>query len=239
MKTYKILFTAALMFFGSFSLAAKPRSVSVRGNCLRSIKPNQGSLSFIAETRNKDSEQAMKEATVLFQNARAEIQKLNLKGLELQTTENSVSEDHTWENNSNVFKGYRARVGLKVITTDLDRLGEISKVLAKAGIKNIGELMTEVSPEKFKEEQEACLEQAITNSKSKASKLAKAAGAKVGKVLFIEESADGSHGQPHPMVFASARMKGAESMSADSGFAPTDVRDQDISVNIHVIYLLE
>lgn len=238
MKT-KYIFISLVVFCASWSVMAKERSISVNGHCLISVKPDRGSIDFFAEAKNNNAQKALHEATELFQKARASVQKLNLKGLEFETIENTVMEERVWENNSNVFKGYRARVGLKVFTKEIDKLGEVIQVVSAAGVKNISQLVTDISPAKLKEEQEACLEQAIVNAKSKALKMAKAAGANVGRAILIKEGGEDMGHDPRPMPFARSRMKSMEMGVADASVAPIDVRNMDVSMNVHVIYLLE
>ncbi len=223
------------------SHAAQERSVSVQGTCLRSAQPNRASITFYAESLNKDAQVALKDAVKNFQAARAEIQKLQLKNLELETVENTVYEEKVWENNKHVFKGYKARVGLKVVTQDISKIGEVIAVVAKKGISNIGQLVTDMSPAKMKAEQEACLEQAIANAKSKANRMAKAAGTKVGKVISIVESYEQRGFEPRPIAYAdSSRSAMVSSMAAPESAIPSiDVRAQDISMSVSVMFALE
>ncbi|MES2767854.1 MAG: SIMPL domain-containing protein [Bdellovibrionota bacterium] len=213
------------------STYAVDRHVVVMGNCLKMVTPDRGSVEFYAESLNNDSDKALKDATKTFENARDQVKKLNLKNLELSTLENSVQPENTWENNKTVFKGYRARIGLRVYTSDLGRLSEVTSKVSKSGIKNIGGLQTDISPAKLKEEQESCLAIAIENAKSKAEKMAKAASAKIGKVISIEEG--GSEGAPPPRPMYA---KGA--MRTEADIATIDTKDETISTNVRVSFEL-
>lgn len=247
MKQVHILWsivTATLMLFSFLAQAqaAQERTISVQGHCLRSAQPNRASIEFYAESLNKDAQVALKEAVKSFQAARADVQKLQLKNLELETIENTVREERVWENNKNVFKGYKARVGLKVVTQDIHRIGEVISTVSNKGVKNIGQLVTDMSPAKKKAEQEACLEQAITNAKSKAARMAKAAGARVGKVVSIVESYEQKGFDPRPiMAYADmSRSAMASTAASPEAMSPSiDVRAQDISMSVNVMFTLE
>lgn len=229
--------------FATQAMAAQERTISVQGNCLRSAQPNRASVDFYAESLNKDAQKAMQEAGRAFQAARAEVQKMGLKDLELETLENSVREEKAWENNTQVFKGYKARVGLRVITQEISKIGAVIEAVSKKGVKNIGQLITDMSPTRLKAEQEACLEQAIGNARSKANRMAKAAGAKVGKVISIVESYENRAPHPHPIAYSDmVSTRSAVAMSAESApsfAAPIDVRAQDISMSVSVMFTLE
>lgn len=218
-----------------FSIAqADDRSVTVLGNCLKSVFPDRGSVEFFSESVNMDSQKAVAAATKTFENARDAVKKLNLKNLELSTVENSLNEERPWENNKSVFKGYRSRIGLKVYTSEIARLSEVTGAAGKQGIKNFGNFQSDLSPAKQKEEQESCLEIAIQNAKAKADRMAKAAGAKVGKVISLQEGAQMSSSPSPRMYMAKTEMAGGAAQDAT-----IDTKAEPISMNVTVTYSLE
>lgn len=228
-----VAFAAASALTPAF--ADEPRQITVQGNCLKSVQPDRGSVDFYSESINMDSQKAVAAATKAYENARDAVKKLNLKNLELSTLENSLNEERPWENNKSVFKGYRSRIGLRVYTSDIARLSEVTGAVAKQGIKNFGSFQTDMSPQKLKEEQESCLEIAIQNAKSKADKMAKAAGAKVGKVLALHEGAS-SGGQPPPRMYM---MKNEMMGGAADTAATIDTKAESLSMSVTASYYLE
>jgi uncharacterized protein len=133
-----------------------------------------------------------------------------------------------------VFKGYRARIGLSVATSETSRLGEVIAIASKEGIREVGALSTYLSDEKSKTEREACLEMAVQNAFAKASRMAKAAGAKVGKTMSIVEDGASAPPPPRPVY----RM--AMDMEAKAASAPTiEASSGNITVNVDVTYALE
>ena len=227
MKT--LIFT--LILSSSFSYAAD-RQVVVSGNCLKAVLPDRGSVDFYSEATNKEAPKALSEATKAYESARDAVKKMNLKDLELSTLENSVREEHSWENNKNVFKGYKARIGLRVYTSEISKLGEVVTKVSKSGIKNIGSFNTDISPAKLKEEQESCLAIAVENAKSKAEKLAKAAGSKVGKAIMIqEEFSEVPQARPYMMKSMNVRMESDAS-------ATIDTKAENLSTNVKVSFEL-
>lgn len=230
----KKLICITLLLSVSTLAHAVDRQVVVVGNCLKSVLPNRGSVDFYAESLNKDASKALADATKTFEAARDAVKKMNLKDLELSTLENSVFEENAWENNKTVFKGYKGRIGLRVYTSEIAKLGEVVTKVSKSGIKNIGSLQTDLSPAKLKEEQESCLAVAVENAKSKAEKMAKAAQSKIGKVVLIQEDfAEVPQARPYMMKSA---MAGARN-EMDS--ATIDTKAESLSMNVKVTFELQ
>lgn len=215
--------------------AADQRQVTVQGTCLKNTLPDRGSIEFFSESVNNDAQKAIATATKSYEAARESVKKMNLKNLELSTIENSLQEDRTWENNKSVFKGYRARLGLRVYTSQIERLSEVLQTVSKQGIKNFGSLQSDLSPQKLQQEQEACLEIAIQNAKSKADKMAKAAGAKVGRVIFLQEGATSSGPVPRPMMMA----KTMSFAGSEDAAATVDTKAETLSMSVTVSYSLD
>lgn len=229
----KIIYIILLLSVSIVTHAAD-RQVIVVGNCLKPVLPNRGSVDFYSESINKDATKALAEATKNFETARNAVKKMNLKDLELSTLENSVQEENSWENNKTVFKGYKGRIGLRVYTSEIHKLGEVVTKVSATGIKNIGSLQTDLSPAKLKEEQESCLAAAVENAKSKAEKMAKAAQSKIGKVILIQEDF-AEIPQPRPYMMKSA-MAGR---SAESDSATIDTKAENLSMNVKVTFELQ
>lgn len=227
-----ILFSLTVILLSTTTLAAD-RQITVQGNCLRSVQPDRGSIDFYAEAIDKDTQKALSQATKTFEAARDVVKKMNLKNVELSTLENSLQEDRSWENNKSVFKGYRARIGLRVYTSQIEKLSEVLSAVSKQGIKNFGSLQTDLSPAKMKDEQEACLEIAIQNAKAKAEKMAKAAGAKVGKIITLQEGINAAPAQPRTMMAFSAKAEMAD------GVAPVDTKSETITGHVTATYSLD
>jgi uncharacterized protein len=154
--------------------------------------------------------------------------------MELQTTETSLQEQKEWEKNKTVSKGFSARMGLNVSTSEISRLGEVLSTATKLGVRELGQMNTYVSKELFKKERETCLEEAIRNARGKAEKMAKVEGIRVGRVLQVTENS-GAVQAPVPMY--RAKMAMAEDATES---APTiEAKQEKISVSISASYELK
>lgn len=211
---------------------AADRSVTAAGRCLKSITPDRGAISLTAEVTKKNVKDASNEAAKIYKSVLNEVKKLNLKDQEIQTTETSLAEDITWENNKRKSNGFKSRMGFQVTSSEIFRLGEVLSIASEAGLKDMGGLSQFVSAVKLKSEKEACLEEAVQNAKAKASRMAKAAGSDIGAVLKIEEG-EGRSSNPAPMrTFIAADAKSFDNVAIES-------KQETISVDVFVQFALK
>ena len=217
----------------AFAGDAPPRSVSVSGHCVRTVTPDRGALQLTIDILDKDLRAATKQAAQSYERLKQAIEKLGLADLNLTTSEYSVREDRQWENQKQVSKGFRARMGIKVVTSAIDKLGEVIALGAREGVQDVGALQTFLSEEKQLKEQMECLKQAAENARAKAEKLATSLGAKVGEVLRVSElGAGGIEPMPrHEMMMAMDGGAMAKSMPAPSIAAGSQTLELDVSVS--------
>ncbi len=228
MKTFILI-----VLLSSQAAFAESKFVSASGHCSRKTAPDRASVVLSSEIRNANPKVAANEATELYEKARAEVKKLNLKDLQVQTSAYEVNPEYNYERpNKPKVTGYVAQLGLTVETSELPRVSEVIAIATKLGLQRVGQLQTFLSTAKLKTEQEACLEEAVRNARAKAEKMALAAGSKLGGVISLSE---GSAQVPQP-VFA---MAGQERAMADSPSPQIETRAQDVSVTVQASFALK
>ena len=233
----KLLASWAVLLLGVQSAAfagdAPPRSVSVSGHCVRTVTPDRGSIVLTVDVLEKELKSATRQAAQTYDRLKVAVEKLSLADLNLTTQEYSVREDRQWENNKTVFKGFRARLGLRVVTSSIDKLGEVIAIGSREGVQDVGALQTFLSEEKRLKEQMECLKQAAENARAKAERLASSLGAKVGEVLRVsEQGAGGPAPMPrHEMMMAMDAAPMAKSMPAPSIAAGSQTLELDVDVS--------
>lgn len=236
MNSKVLMMVAGLCLSMNALAAADVRSVTVSGNCTKRVEPDRGTITLIAEFNDKTAQSASKKAMETYEQIRAEVKKMKLKDLELQTSNYSVAEDIAWENNKQVKRGFRASLGLQVSTSEISRLGDVLALSSTLKINRVENLSTYLSAKKSKEEREACLVEAIGNAKSKAEKMTTAASAKVGSVLSIDETDGGSI--PTPRYMAKAQAMSA--VSDESSIAPgIESQPETVTVNVQVRFAIQ
>ena len=232
-KNFLSLF--CVLTLSQVSLAAPTAgTISVTGECQRKLQPDRGMIELTVVVLTKTATESSTKAAQIYEATKSEVKKLNLKDLELQTSNYQVFEKMEWEKDHNVSKGFEADMTLQVSTSEISRLGEVMSVAAKNNIKSVGNLQTFLSAEKSHQEYNSCLEEAIKNARSKAEKMASAASTKVGDVLAIEE---GIAVAPRPVPFRMMAKNVSGEMSSSS--PEVDTKSQNFSVNVSVMFKLK
>ncbi len=227
-----MIFVSLISFLGSQAFAVE-RQIAVSGTCKKLVTPDRGALTITIEYVDVDLKAATKKASDSYEQLRSEVKKLALEHSDLTTSEYSVNEVKEWEKNRNVFKGFRARLGLKVATSQTQRLGEVMAIASRIEAKEVGQLYVFLSDEKMKNESFECLQEAAENAKAKADRLAKSLGAKLGAVTSIQEGVGGS--LPRPVISDSPM--GILSKDSRDMSAPTvETGKQELSLSVQVVF---
>jgi hypothetical protein len=194
------------------------------------VIPDRGTVSFTTENQTKDQQEAVKKTNSQMNDLKEKIQKLKLADIEFKTTNYSVYPVREYEKDHYVDKGTKASMTLEVTTSEIPRLGEAMVEASKAGIQNVGSMVTFLSLEKSQAEYLKCLDIASNDARKKADQLAKKLGFKIGDVLnVIETPAPQSNHFPERAMFAKGAMMDAAPVSIEAG-------SQIFSTNILVTF---
>jgi uncharacterized protein YggE len=215
----------------SANVPSERREVSTSGSCNRTATPDRGQVTMTAQVRDNDLQVAARKANEAYERAVTEVKKLDLENLELRTVEYSLNEVREWEKDRMVSMGFQARIGLRVSTSSIQKLGQVLAIAARLELKDVSGLETYLSPEKKKKEHFACLQEAAEDARSKAAKLAESLGARLGEVLKITESVE----EPRPPVRPLMAMARAANEGAPAG--PTiEAGQQEIAVTVQASF---
>lgn len=195
---------------------ARDREISVQGTCTREVLNDRGYIILTAETQEKDLKLAARKTATTYGKVLEAVKKLKLENADFQTVEYSVSSMYDWVKNHKDFKGFRIRMGLKITSSDIPRLGEVIEIASREEVYEVGQLITYLSPEKSHLEHEACLKEASENARNKAEKLTAVLRSGLGAVVNISESSTFDGG--HPVSFARGMMN---SMVASEAAIPS------------------
>lgn len=216
--------------------AAVERRITVSGSCVKRVTPDRGAISAVAEAQDADLRVATREATKIYERLRDDVKKLGLKDLELQTSEYNVQEIREWTKDKYISRGFRARMGLMVTTSEISRIGEVIAVTSRLQVKDVGQLQVFLSAEKLRLEKFACLESATQDARSKAEQMIRSLGAKLGKIETLTEL-DQSADRISPMMM----MASAKSVRSESDMLPPSVEagNREIQVSVQAAFTLE
>ena len=219
-----------LLIISPVLFASETEGVQVQGSCQMKVIPDRGTVSFTTENQTKDQQEAVKKTNSQMNDLKEKIQKLKLADIEFKTTNYSVYPVREYEKDHYVDKGTKASMTLEVTTSEIPRLGEAMVEASKAGIQNVGSMVTFLSLEKSQAEYLKCLDIASNDARKKADQLAKKLGFKVGDVLnVIETPTPQSNHFPERAMFAKGAMMDAAPVSIEAG-------SQIFSTNILVTF---
>ena len=161
----------------------RPFGVSTYGSAIIRIEPDFASLNFAVRHVAKQPAEAYRQADENARNVRDYL--LSSKIVELASSKPSLDESHRFEGNKPVFDGYRASIQFRTFVRDLTRLTEITIGIIEAGVNQI-EAPTFQST-RLRELRVQARQLAVQAARNKAQVYCEAAGAKVGKVVHIED----------------------------------------------------
>ena len=219
------------VFSSSLSLASQ---LSVSGQCQREITPDRVSVTLTSRALEKDPKTASSKASAQYEKVKAELKKLNLKDSRISTSGFNVNQEWDYNNSKRVLRGYSATVSLTNETSEVSRAGEILDIAAKLNVEEVGTPTTFLSPALEKKEYESCLEVAIKHAKSKAERMATAAGLGLGKLMTLNEN----KGSAEPIPMAHRQMEMAADM-ASSQKVSFDSKPSTIDVTVSATYDLK
>jgi uncharacterized protein YggE len=215
-------------------LASVDRQVSTSGSCNRIATPDRGQVTMTAEAQDRDLQAAARKATQLYERALSAVKRLDLEAPEFRTVEYNLGEVREWQKDKLVSKGFKARIGLQISTSSIQKLGDVIAIGAREELKDISGMTTYLSPEKLKKEHFACLQEASEDARSKAQKLSESLGAHLGEVLTISESYN-EPARPRPMMGVN---ESSAPMAAKSVVPPPSIEagQQELSVNVQATF---
>lgn len=215
----------------SFKSFASDDYIQVQGKCSTKVTPDRVMVTFTAENQSKDQKEAFKKTNQQIESLKAEIKKLNLEKIEIKNTNYNVYPVQEYVNNKVIDKGIRVSLALEVITSQIERIGEVMLSASKLGITNVGSLSTFLSLEKNKEEYLKCLDVAADDAKAKAKQLAKKLSISLGSVVKVVEAPTVS---PPPVIYQRDMMAG---MAKSAESAPQiEAGQQEFSTTIDVYF---
>jgi uncharacterized protein len=219
-----------------FAKSELEKTINVSGSCKQSILPDRVSVTLTIEELNKEQKASSDKATEKYNELLAKIKKMKLKDAEYETVEYSVFPHNPWENNKQVFKGFKTRMSLKVSTSELNKSGELLTVGNSLGQNAVQGPHPFVSDALFDKTYRDCLSVAMKDAFEKATMLAKSAKRKLGKVIAVHEG-QGGESRPMPMLKA---MRGApEMMAMDAASAPPEIEFGKDKINVRLNVFFE
>jgi uncharacterized protein len=160
-----------------------PFGVSVHGSAFTRVVPDSAAITFSVsqlKPHPKAAFQAVREAAQKVQ-AYLSSEKIEDAG----SSRISLTQETRFEENKEMFSGYRTQVEFRVLLSDLSRLEEILAGVVNAGIDKISSVNFQTT--ELKKLQAQAQSQAVAAAHEKAEIYCNAAGVKLGEVIHIED----------------------------------------------------
>lgn len=214
------------------SAAQATRSVTVSGTGQAAGVPDLATLRFSSVSRGETAAAAMaanaRRATAMrdaLRRAGVEPRDMQSTGLSLNAYYDS-SRSSRPASDRNEVAGYEARNALMVRLRDVDEVGAVIDAAVRAGANGLDSL-------NFGFEDEAALREAarvdaVRDAEAAATLLADAAGARLGRVLTIEEGGGGMGPQPRMVMMESRDMA-----------TPIEAGEQSVTASVRITYALQ
>ncbi len=188
------LFTGllALSLIATPAFAATPteRSISVSAVGKYQVKPDIAVITIGVETQGKTAGATQRANRAQVQSLMEKLTSFSVKKEDIQNTWYSIYPQYDYTDpNNRKLTGYIASQNLSVKVANLDKVTDLLDAVSdNDGIISINNV--EYRAEKAEKAVDAARELAVKEAASKAEKLAKAIGKKVGEVMTISESTD-------------------------------------------------
>lgn len=227
----------------ALEVSQPPRMVTVNGLSERKVVPdeahiqvNVNALAAKVETAKAEHDRKLKEVIAI-------AKKEGVDDAQIKTQHSSIQPQYTYENNKRVFKGYQVQTMLDVTVKKTESLGALVEKLSAAKLENTGanewQNLVSVSyslsnPDKIRDEM---LADAIKNARMKAERMADAAGAKVGRVMAINEGGAPSFAFPPMPMARGGVMMAMKAESTDAMTPPPG--EQQVNATVTVSFELK
>ena len=206
------------------------RSVTVSGEGSASAAPDVATLRFSSVSRGETAAAAMEANAERATRMRDALRRAGVEPRDMQSTGLSLSPYYAQGERGRPAReqvaGYEARNALMVRLREVGEVGAVIDAAVRAGANGLDSLQFGFADEASL--REAARVDAVRDAEAAAGLLADAAGARLGRVLVIEEGGGGMGPQPR-MVMMDAR---AESTPIEAG-------EQAVTASVRITYALE
>ncbi|SJM91476.1 26 kDa periplasmic immunogenic protein [Crenothrix polyspora] len=208
----------------------RPNSIHVSGLGRVSVRPDKADLNLAVEVHTKTAKAAREQAAKAMSVVIDAVKGLGVAEKDIQTSYVSLSPEYA---EGNKIVGYQLSNQLMVCVRDVDKAGTVIDAAVQAGGN-----ATRVQGMSFAVDNstEALIQaraKAYQDAHSKAEQYAKLAGVTLGRAMHINE---GSGVSPAPVPYADGAFM---MMKSSAPSTPVQVGEQEVSVNVDIVFGVE
>jgi hypothetical protein len=208
------------------------RTITVSGEGRVFGAPDQAQISAGVMTDAPTAKEALARNSARMAEVIATIKKMGVDAKDIQTSGFNLSPIYLPQTSGQQMPrigGYQVTNNVTVTIKDLAKLGDILDQVVQMGSNSVGGVSFSIADPKPLMMQARGA--AVADAKARAEAYAKAAGVSVGKVVTISEVA-APVVQPMPVM-------AVRTMSADSAPVPVEAGQQQLSLNVTVVYEID
>jgi len=184
------------------------QGLTVTGTGEAYATPDVAKIDFAVRTEAKDLAESQKNNSEAIAKIKNEIARFNIDAKDIKTVHYSINPEYDYyPARQPRLRGYSTYHSLRITVRKLEDADAVVQTLGGAGITEISQVSFTVDDPL--EVQNEAREQAIARAKEKAEQLASLSGAKLGKIISIEESSP-SPDYPYPRAIDGFGGGGAE-----------------------------
>jgi uncharacterized protein YggE len=215
-----------LQTIGFSELAAPTISVTATGTS--SVVPDIATVDLTVERSASTAAEAQADASEAMAAVIDAMKNLGIESADLQTAAFSTSEVYDYDVSPAVMTGYRSSQTLSVNIRDTERIEQVLDAGPAHGATTVSSLRYEIDDETLVQ-QEARIE-AMADAAEQAKQIARAMGARLGRVVSYSESSGGNY----PVYYGMAEA----AMDAAGRKTTVEVGEEDVSLTVYVTYSL-
>ncbi|NLC45347.1 MAG: SIMPL domain-containing protein [Clostridiales bacterium] len=141
-------------------------TVSASGEGVVRVTPDIAIVSLGVETNNKEMSKAQSENMEQMNEIMAELKKLGIQDEDIQTNNYSVYPEYDWNNNTQIFRGYKVTNTVSVKVRKIDDTGKVLDAVAAKGANRVNGIQFTV--EETGKLYDEALKLAVKNAEEKA-----------------------------------------------------------------------
>lgn len=219
------------------------RSITVTGQAERKVVPDEAHINFNVSAMNAKLAAAKSEHDDKLRKVIDIAKSAGIEEAQIKTDSATIQPQYNYENNKQVFKGYRVATSLDITVKKTESVGTLMEKLTNAGLENKTDnewmgLMsvnyTISNPNKIRDEMAS---DAIKNARAKAEQMAAAAGASLGQVYQVNEGNAPSFNYPRPMPMMAMARSNEIAPPAIPVVPPAG--EQEVNASVTVTYELK
>jgi len=228
-----VIILALISVFAYFQ--AKPSStLATSGQATIKVMPDLTSIYFNVETNGTTAQEAKDKNAEIVEKVTDSLMGLGFSKDEITTENYNIYPDYAWENDKQVFKGYRASHSLKIEIPDTkdDKIGSVIDAGVDSGAL-LSYINFELSTGKQNEYKALALKEATEDARTKAESIASGLGESLGKIVSVSDSSFDYY--PWPIYRAVTGIDVSEAKQAVTEIEPGK---QEVNARVSVVWAI-